>query len=120
MTMLTPRPRRNPLLMPFFFAALGVGLAGWYGQAWHELPRYSDSDIDASVEANLAVDLARLGANLQPDKSGLERLRAQIHAEVLGDINKDKREAQQGFAAGLICLVLSAGHLLFVRLTRPQ
>lgn len=117
-----PPLRRNPMLMPFVFAALGAGLLAWYGLAWYELPVYSEGDITASVEANLAVDLARLGPNLQPDASGLLRLRAQIRSEVEGDINQDRRDSERGVGAGLLCLIVAAGQALFAWLTRttPQ
>lgn len=111
-----PVVRRNPYLLPFLFSAIGLGLIGWYGQTWMDLPRYSDADIELSVEANLAMDLARLGPALKPDDAGVERLRAQIRAEVRADIEQELREAQGGVAAGLICLVLAAGHGLMRRL----
>lgn len=107
--------RRPPYLMPFFLLSLGVGLCGWYGMNWYELPRYTEPDIQASVEANLAIDLARMGQHLKPDDAGLARLRASISQEVRAEIDRDKQEAQRGFALGLICLVLAAGSAVLTR-----
>lgn len=112
--MLTPHRRRNPFLIPFFLAAAGIGACGWYGLAWYELPHYSEADIEASTTGNLAVDLARRGSQLQPDAESLDRLRAQVRAEIEADIRKEREEVQQGFAVGLMCLVLAAGHALFM------
>lgn len=108
------------MLMPFLFFALGLGLLGWYGMTWYELPRYSESDIDGSVAANLAVDLARLGPNLRPDAAGMEKLRGQIRLEVLADIQRERAEAERGLGVGLICLVLALGNAVLVRgLAKP-
>lgn len=114
-----PLARRNPMLMPFIFLALGVGLIGWYGLSWYELPQYNESDIAASIEANLAVDLSRRGPNLQPDAKGLERMRAQIRDELTADIDRERADAERGIGIGLFCIVIALGHAVLMHGLRP-
>ena len=107
------RVKRNPMITPFLLFAVGLGLVAWYGAEWYELPRYGEADINASVEANLAIDLGRLGRT--PEAAQLERLRAQIRAEVEADIRKERSESERGLGVGLLCLVLALGHTVLVR-----
>lgn len=115
---MTPLARRHPYIMPFFLASLGVGICGWYGLEWYELPQYTQEDIEASTEANLAIDLQRLGPNLQPDKERLERLRARVREEVEIDIRRQRTSVQRSLSIGLICIVLAMGQLVFVYLVK--
>lgn len=110
-----PPARRPRSVMPFFLVAVGIGLCAWYGQSWYALPEYTVTDIEASVEANLAVDLARMGPHLKPDEAGMERLRAQIRSELESEMQKERQDIQQGLAIGLVCLVLAAGNFVFMR-----
>lgn len=119
--MLLPKTRRNPLLIPFLFLALGFGLLGWYGLSWYELPRYSESEIETSVEANLAMDLARLGPSMQLDAQRMTQLRTQIRAEVMADIQRERAESERGLGVGLICIVVGLGHAVLMRgLAKPS
>lgn len=114
-------PTRPRHVTPFFLTALGVGLIGWHAMAWRELPQYDAQQVETAVEGNLALDLARMGPHLQPDAAGVEKLRAQVRSEVEAQIGHERKQAQQGMVAGLICLLLAAGHLLFQRLAmKPQ
>ena len=92
--------------------AIGVALCGYYGQAWWDLPEYSPAEIDASVELNLAMDLARRGPHLQPDEEGMERLRRQLRAEIEGSLQRETDAVQLRFGIGLLCVVVGLSHLL--------
>ena len=61
---------RNPRLFAFLLIAIGGGVLGYYGEQYRRLPTYTDADIEQSVEANLALDLARMGPHLQPAGEG--------------------------------------------------
>ena len=102
-------------ITPFLLLSAGLGVSAWYGLALYELPRYSEPEIEVSVEANLAIDLARLGPHLQLDATGRERLRAQIRQEVKSEIARERREPQQGLAVGLACLLFGAASLALLR-----
>lgn len=106
--------------MPRILLALGIGLCGYYGTEWYEMPRYSQADIDASVELNLQLDLQRRGALLQPDEAGMDRLRTMIREEVEADINRDLKRVQTRFGVGLIALVVGISHLVFQRMLKAQ
>lgn len=97
--------------------AIGVALCGYYGQAWWALPDYSESDIEASVELNLAIDLSRRGPHLQPDAEQLERLRQQVRAEIEGGLRQQTEKVQLRFGIGLLCLVIGLSHVLTRRLS---
>lgn len=99
---------------------LGVGLCGYYGQAWWELPRYTDADIEASVEINLQRDLHRLGPNLQPDATRLAQLRTRIRTEIEGELRRERERIQLRFGIGLLALVLGLGQLAGERSRRQN
>ena len=113
--------KRNPLLVPFLLAAVGLGVAAWYGEEWLALPKYSEADINRSVEINLAMDMKRLGPHFTQDPDKVERLRSQIHAEVVAEMEKPRREAERGLGAGLLCVVFAVGHaVLMGGVARPK
>ncbi|MEQ1439381.1 hypothetical protein AAG565_08450 [Fontimonas sp. SYSU GA230001] len=110
-------PTRPPFrTLPALLLSLGVGLCGYYGQKWYELPTYSEEDIAASVELNLRLDLQRRGPHLQPDAAGLARMREMVQAEVEGEIRRERDQVQLRFGVGLIALVLGLGQLAAQRL----
>lgn len=107
---------RNPKSLAFLLLALGVGLCGYYGQKWYELPEWSEAEIAQSVEINLELDLQRMGPHLRPTGERLEDLRRLVRSEVEAEIRKEREGAQKGLGAGLIALVLAVGQLLAVAL----
>ncbi len=113
-------PPRRPLFasLPSLLLALGVGLCGYYGYAWYQLPVYNETDIAASTELNLQIDLQRRGPNLQPDAEGLDRMREQVRAEVEAEIGRERETIERRFGIGLIALVVGLGHTVFGRMTR--
>jgi hypothetical protein len=108
---------RNPRAFPTLLLVGGLGLAGYYGYAWYRAPTFSQAEIEASTELNLALDLARMGPQLRPEGEKLQKLRAIVRAEVQGDLEREVRSAQQGFAVGLIAMVFGLGNLVFVALS---
>ncbi|WP_211242752.1 hypothetical protein [Sinimarinibacterium sp. CAU 1509] len=113
-------PPRRPLInsFPSVLLAVGVGLCGYYGLAWYQLPVYNETDLAASTELNLQIDLQRRGPNLQPDAEGLERMRSQVRAEVEAEINRERETVESRFGIGLIALVVGLGHMVFSRMTQ--
>lgn len=110
------QPRSLFASFPTLLLALGIGLCGYYGHAWYQLEDYSETDIAASVELNLQLDLQRRGPHLQPDAAGLARLRQMVRTEVEADIHRERDSVQLRFGIGLIALVLGAGQLVAARL----
>jgi hypothetical protein len=107
---MTPyRPRVN---LFHLIAVAGLSLSAYYGYAWTQLPAYSEAEIEASVELNLAIDLSRRGPHLQPDEAGLERLREQVRAEVIGDLDQARDTVQRRLGIGLLLLVVGGGRVL--------
>jgi hypothetical protein len=98
----------------------GLGLAGYYGEAWYRAPTYSEDEIARSVEFNLQADLARLGPQLKPEGEKLEQLRAIVRAEVEAEVTRETRDAQRWFSIGLIAIVFGLGHMLFLRINERR
>jgi hypothetical protein len=114
----SPRPARNPRVVPVVIFLAGLGIAGYYGLAWYQLPRWSDQEIEQSVELNLAMDIARMGPQLKPNGEKLDRLRALVRQEVREDIQRELKTVQLRFSAGLVATVIGLGQLVFVVLAR--
>jgi hypothetical protein len=110
---MSPQHRRRTAF-PFLMLAVGLGLTGNYGLKWRELPVYSESDIAASTELNVQLELQSNHATTTPD--GLARLRAQTRKKLLEDIARERSEVETGLGAGLIALVLACGNLVLVSL----
>ncbi len=102
--------------LPALLVALGVGLCGYYGSEWINLPTYSEADVASSVELNLLLELQRRGPHLQPDQAGLERLRTTIRQEIETDLRRQRDTVELRFGVGLIALVLGFGQLIAGRL----
>lgn len=82
-------------------AAIGLGVAAWYGWAWYQVPRWSEAELRASVELNLALDLSRLPQG-SVDTPTQERMRAQIRRELEAEIEKEVEEPRELTLAGLL------------------
>lgn len=96
------RPRTPPPgAIGGLLAAIGLGIAGWYGWEWYHVPRWSEQEIVGSVELNLALDLSRL----PPDSvsaAAQDRMRASIRQEVEAQIAKETEEPRSYTLAGLL------------------
>jgi hypothetical protein len=87
-------------------AAAGLGLCGYAGVQWYELPRYSDADLKDSAELNLQLDLVREGSNpSQLDPARLDQRRRQVLAEVQQEVAAQQRHPWNWLLAGLALLV---------------
>lgn len=93
----TPRPGAVGALL----AAVGFGIAGWYGWDWYQVPKWSEQEIAGSVELNLALDLSRLPPDSVPPETQ-DRMRAQIRREVEAQIAKETEEPRAWTLAGLL------------------
>ncbi len=111
---------RDPRVLAFVLVATGIGLLGWYGQQWYELPQWSPAEIEQSVELNLALELKQRGPLLQPTAERLEQLRSMIRAEVEGRIRRERRDLERWMAAGLTLILLGTGAWLKIRLSTQQ
>ena len=85
--------------------AFGLGVALWYGWDWYHIPKWSEQEIQNSVELNLQLDLARLGESAvsQAEKN---RLRESIRLEVEAEIAKETEKPRGYTYAGLMIAVL--------------
>lgn len=107
---MTPRRR---LMTPYLLLALGLGLCGYYGLAWLQLPQYSQADIEASAELNLRLDQQR-DARAQDQAARREK----VIGELREDIARERREVETGLGAGLIALVAALGNFVLAALLR--
>ena len=112
---------RNPRALAFLLAALGLGVAAWYGEQRWRLPAWSEAEIEQSVELNLAVELQRRGPHLQPAPERLEHLRQTLRTEVEAEIRREREQLERWIGFGLVLTVLGLGlwarDALAVRLT---
>ena len=97
--------KRRFAAMPALLFAVGLGMLMFYGHAWWRLPVYSADDIEQSVELNLAIDLQRRGTLGRFSPEQVERLRAQLHDEVVAAIAADQHEALRSMGIGLLLTV---------------
>ena len=100
---------RNPRLLAFLLVAAGIGLAGWYGEQRWRLPAWNEAEIEQSVELNLALELQRRGAHLQPAPERIEQLRRTLRAEVEAEIRRDREQLERWIGLGLVLTVLGLG-----------
>lgn len=110
---------RNPQAFAFVMIAIGIGLLGYYGEQWYRLPKWSEAEIEQSVELNLAIDLKRMGPLMQPTGEKLERLRGIVRGEVVGEISREREKLERWIGAGLLLVVVGLGQALF-SLARPR
>jgi hypothetical protein len=103
----------------FLLAAAGIGLCIYGGLLRHELPVYSEKDIEASVELNLALDLTRHDPASPPDAQQTEDLRQQLRAEVEADIAKERELPMLWLRSGIVPIVLAL-LLAWPSLTAPR
>ena len=94
----------------------GLGVAGYYGLQWRDLPRLSERELEQSAELNLALDLAQMSAEQRPQGEQLQDLKARVRAEVQADIDRERETIHERFAAGLVAMVFGLGQLVFVYL----
>ena len=104
--------------LSFLLLAGGIGLCGYGGLQWYELPHYSEGDLKASTELNLQLDLARQGVRTSPPAEQLEKLRGQVRTEIEEEINPGKERSMSWLAVGLAMLVVATGQLVFIKITK--
>lgn len=89
--------------------AIGLGVAAWYGWDWYRLGQWSETELRASVELNLALDLAR-----EPDRAttvaAQDRLRQQIRLELVDQIEAEAETPRRYALAGLMMAGLGLLH----------
>jgi hypothetical protein len=86
-------------------AAIGLGIAAWYGYEWYRVPRWTEQEIVGSVELNLAMDLSRHPPDSVPRETQ-DRMRAQIRREVEAQIEHESETPRTWTYAGLLMGVL--------------
>ncbi|MDB5977644.1 MAG: hypothetical protein JWR07_4404 [Nevskia sp.] len=105
--------------LAFLLAAGGIGLCGYAGLQWYELPHYSEDDLKASTELNLQIDLARQGERTLPPAEQLEKLRAQERAEIEAEFRSQEEHVMTWVAGGLAMLVLAIGQWMSIQMLKP-
>lgn len=103
---------RNPRLFAFLLIAVGTGVLVYFGEQWLRLPVWTDTEIEQSVELNLALDLQHRGPHLQPTGEKLDELRRTIRAEVVGEIGRERKDVERWLAVGLMLCVFGAASWL--------
>lgn len=82
-------------------ATIGLGVSGWFGWDWYQLGRWTEDELRASVELNLALDLAR-----DPDRAttveAQNALRREIRLELLEQIELEVETPRSYTMAGLM------------------
>jgi Flp pilus assembly protein TadB len=104
----------------FVLAAAGVGLCGYAALLWHELPRYSEQDLQASAELNLALDLARSETRQPLTMEQLDERRKQVRAEIDQSLAAERARVERWLAAGLALLVVALGQFVAGRLNYKE
>ena len=104
----------------FLLAAGGLGLCGYTGLQWYELPHYSEDDLKASTELNLRIDLARKKdqSKLTPDQ--IEEMRRMIRTEVDAEISSRSKEILMWLAIGLALLIMAITQVVFIKLLKSD
>lgn len=90
-----------PAAVGGLIAAIGFGIAAWYGYAWYRVPGWTEQEIAGSVELNLALDLSRQPPDSVPPETQ-DHLRAQIRREVEAQIAREVATPRQWTIAGLL------------------
>lgn len=91
-------------------AAIGFGIAAWYGYEWYRVPKWTEQEIVGSVELNLALDLSRLPPDSVPPETQ-DRMRAQIRRDVEAQIAHQSDTPRSWTFSGLLMGVLGLVHL---------
>jgi hypothetical protein len=86
-------------------AAIGFGIAAWYGYEWYRVPRWTEQEIVGSVELNLALDLSRVPPDSVPRETQ-DRMRAQIRRDVEAQIARESEKPRSWTLSGLLMGVL--------------
>lgn len=113
-------PPRQTLALPYMLLAAGIGLTGFYTLEWLKLPHYAPSDIEASVELNLQLEMQQRRTSSDDRSQDLQARRIQIRKEVLSDIAQERKAVETGLGAGLIALVAASGNFLLGWLLRRR
>lgn len=118
---MNPPPRTPPPgAVGAIVAALGFGVACWYGWDWYQIPRWTEVQIEQSVELNLALDLKRIGAE-PPSPEQAQAMRARIRAELHAEIAKENELPRDYTVAGLIIGLFGLVQMLTrIALARPR
>lgn len=100
------KPRLTAL--PAVLFLVGLGLSLHYGHAWWRLPVYSEEDIAASVELNLAMDVqnGRVAAT-SSNPGEIASVRKRLEQELRSEIKRERLQVMQAFAGGVVALILS-------------
>ena len=95
--------------LAFLLAAGGLGLCGYAGLQWYQLPHYSEADLKVSTELNLQIDLARRGTLNPLSPEQLENLRKEEQTEIEEELHSTKEKVMAWLAGGLALLVIATG-----------
>ena len=102
----------------FLLAAGGIGLCGYAGLQWFQLPHFNEDDLKASTELNLQLDLAQRKEQTPPQPEELDRMRQQVRQEVEDEIAQDRKAVLTRLALGAALLLFALGQWVAARLLR--
>ncbi|MGQ0619433.1 MAG: hypothetical protein ACT4QA_05880 [Panacagrimonas sp.] len=109
-------PRRSPPpgAVGAIVAALGFGVACWYGWDWYQIPRWTEAQIEQSVELNFVLDLKRTGAE-PPSPDAAQAMREHIRSDLRAEIAKERELPRDYTLAGLVIGLFGLAQM-FVRM----
>jgi glucose-6-phosphate-specific signal transduction histidine kinase len=100
----------------FLLAAGGIGLCGYAGLQWFQLPHFNEDDLKASTELNLQLDLAQRKDQTPLTPEQLEQKRQEVRQEVEDEIGQNRKTVLTRLALGAALLVFALGQWFAARL----
>lgn len=104
---------RNPRALAFFLLASGTALLGWYGEQWYNLPKWTETELEQSVELNFAIEQQRRGPSLPLEGEKADRMREVLRGEIQAEIRKDRADVERWIGLGAVLVVLGLGQFVF-------
>lgn len=98
------------MALAFLLVSAGGGCCIYGTMLWRELPKYTEAEIAASAELNLALDTNREGhgpaGTVTESESNLARRREVSQAEVRAEIEQERSAPRAWFVGGPVLMLL--------------
>ena len=101
----------------WFIVVIALGFCAYGASNWWQVEVPSGKVLEASIEANYQVDMARMRAQQRDGKLNLsddweQKHKQAIRAELLAESQQEKDMARSWFFVGLALLVFSLGRIV--------
>lgn len=100
-------------------AAIGFGMALWFGWDRYHLHHWTPEEIEQSVDLNLALELSQRQGPALAD-SEVRVLREDIREEIHVEIARDRERPGSYMLVGLLIGLIGVGQALVSYLLRPR